>query len=95
MHPLSSGPWTIFAPTDEALEAIPAVALEQILYQDGFLRRLVSYHVVPGRSTSRESFKPGLQLPTLHAGYTLALNYYVDGPVAVSIIFMFPKVLLK
>ncbi|XP_042879626.1 uncharacterized protein LOC122258016 isoform X2 [Penaeus japonicus] len=76
------GPWTIFAPTNEAINAIPTEALQEMSDNPAFLRRLISYHLVPGRFTSSASFSPGRQLPTLHAGYTLVLSYYTDGPVA-------------
>ncbi|XP_047500904.1 uncharacterized protein LOC125046925 [Penaeus chinensis] len=76
------GPWTIFAPTNEAIEAIPSEALQEMSDNPAFLRRLISYHLVPGRFTSSGSFSPGRQLPTLHAGYTLVLSYYTDGPVS-------------
>ncbi|ROT77094.1 hypothetical protein C7M84_004256 [Penaeus vannamei] len=79
---LEAGPWTIFAPTNEAIEAIPSEALQEMSDNPAFLRRLISYHLVPGRFTSSGSFSPGRQLPTLHAGYTLVLSYYTDGPVA-------------
>lgn len=81
---IQTGPWTIFAPTNEAIEAIPSEALQEMSDNPAFLRRLISYHLVPGRFTSSGSFSPGRQLPTLHAGYTLVLSYYTDGPVAVS-----------
>ncbi|XP_042216862.1 uncharacterized protein LOC121862611 [Homarus americanus] len=76
------GPWTVFAPSDEAINAIPGYSLQQIVSNTRFLRRLVSYHLAPGKFTSSGSFSPGVQLPTLHAGHTLVLNYYTEGPVA-------------
>ncbi|XP_063878654.1 uncharacterized protein LOC135110339 isoform X2 [Scylla paramamosain] len=75
------GPWTVFAPSDEALTAIPRDAFRQIVSQGPFLRRLVSYHLAPGR-LSHSSFTPGLRIPTLHAGHSLLLSYYTDGPAA-------------
>nr|XP_053637329.1 uncharacterized protein LOC128692280 [Cherax quadricarinatus] len=76
------GPWTVFAPSNEAINTVPGSALQEIISSRRFLRRLVSYHLAPGRFTSGSSFGPGVHLPTLHAGHTLRLNYYTDGPVA-------------
>ncbi|XP_066981525.1 uncharacterized protein [Macrobrachium rosenbergii] len=76
------GPWTVFAPSNEAIEAIPSKALEEMISHPRFLRRVVSYHVAPGRFSSATAFRPGTHLPTLHSGYTLVLSYYTEGPVA-------------
>nr|XP_045606194.1 uncharacterized protein LOC123763205 [Procambarus clarkii] len=76
------GPWTVFAPSDAAISSIPSSTFQQIVASRRFLRRLVSYHLVPGRFTSGASFRPGVHLPTLHAGHTLRLNYYIEGQLA-------------
>ncbi|XP_064086062.1 LOW QUALITY PROTEIN: uncharacterized protein LOC135201099 [Macrobrachium nipponense] len=76
------GPWTVFAPSNEAIEAIPRKALEEMIARPRFLRRVVSYHVAPGRFPSATAFRPGTHLPTLHSGYTLVLSYYTEGPLA-------------
>ncbi|XP_068200239.1 uncharacterized protein [Palaemon carinicauda] len=81
------GPWTVFAPSNEAVETIPLKALEEMVAHPRFLRRVVSYHVVPGRFLSATEFRPDAHLPTLHAGHTLVLSYYTEGPLAVSTAF--------
>ncbi len=44
------GPYTIFAPTDDAFEALPEGAIEQLLLPENkdVLIQILSYHVVPG-----------------------------------------------
>lgn len=44
------GPFTVFAPTDEAFAALPDGVLERLLQPEnkGRLRALLAYHVVPG-----------------------------------------------
>ena len=44
------GPYTIFAPTDDAFEALPEGAVEQLLLPENkdVLIQILSYHVVPG-----------------------------------------------
>ncbi len=46
-----TGPFTVFAPTDEAFAALPAGTVENLLKPENKakLRRLLTYHVVPGR----------------------------------------------
>lgn len=43
------GPFTVFAPTDEAFARIPAADLEAILADREKLTAILTYHVVPGR----------------------------------------------
>lgn len=50
------GPFTVFAPTDEAFAKLPAGALENLLKPENreTLRRVLTYHVVPGRVTAAQ-----------------------------------------
>jgi uncharacterized surface protein with fasciclin (FAS1) repeats len=45
------GPFTVFAPTDEAFARLPAGTLESLLKPENKakLQRVLSYHVVPGK----------------------------------------------
>lgn len=44
------GPFTVFAPTDEAFAALPAGTLEQLLaHPQDQLSKILLYHVVPGK----------------------------------------------
>lgn len=44
-----AGPFTVFAPTDEAFAALPAGTLEALLADREKLTAILTYHVVPGR----------------------------------------------
>lgn len=48
------GPYTVFAPSDEAFAALPPETLEQLLLPENQdqLRQILSYHVVPAALTS-------------------------------------------
>ena len=48
------GPYTVFAPTNEAFAALPEGAVELLLRPENqeLLRQVLTYHVVPGRVTS-------------------------------------------
>ena len=43
------GPFTVFAPTDEAFAKIPKAQLDALLKDKAALTRVLTYHVVPGK----------------------------------------------
>ena len=51
-----TGPFTVFAPTDQAFAALPAGTLEELLKPENKARLadLLKYHVAPGRILSSE-----------------------------------------
>jgi len=53
------GPFTVFAPTDEAFRKLPPGTLEVLLKPENKeqLRSILTYHVVPDRVTSAEVIK--------------------------------------
>ncbi len=50
------GPFTVFAPTDEAFAALPAGTIETLLMPEnkGLLQKILTYHVVSGNVTSSD-----------------------------------------
>jgi uncharacterized surface protein with fasciclin (FAS1) repeats len=50
------GPFTVFAPTDEAFRALPVGTVERLLRPENRaeLTRILTYHVVPGRVTAAD-----------------------------------------
>ena len=46
------GPYTVFAPTDEAFRELPEGALQELLADEGHLTEVLKMHVVPGRVSS-------------------------------------------
>ncbi len=48
------GPFTVFAPTDEAFAKIPAADLEAILADTDLLTSILTYHVVAGKVMSSD-----------------------------------------
>jgi uncharacterized surface protein with fasciclin (FAS1) repeats len=47
-----TGPFTVFAPSDEAFKAVPADALAKLGADKEALRAVLTFHVVPGKLTS-------------------------------------------
>ena len=52
------GPFTVFAPTDEAFAKLPAGTLESLLKDKQKLAAILTYHVVPGQVMAAQ-VKPG------------------------------------
>jgi transforming growth factor-beta-induced protein len=48
----SEGPFTVFAPTDEAFAALPAGTVEGLLEDPEALKQILLYHVVQGKVTA-------------------------------------------
>ena len=60
------GPFTVFAPTDEAFAKLPPGTLDELLKPENKdkLRKILTYHVVSGRVTAKDARK-------LHAAKTV------------------------
>jgi uncharacterized surface protein with fasciclin (FAS1) repeats len=69
-----AGPFTVFAPTDEAFGKLPAEALNDLLKPENKarLRRILTYHVVPGRVSAAEVVK--LRSAKAVSGDTIAIE---------------------
>ena len=54
-----TGPFTVFAPTDEAFARLPQATLDDLLKPENKarLRRILTYHVVAGRVTAADVLK--------------------------------------
>jgi uncharacterized surface protein with fasciclin (FAS1) repeats len=74
------GPYTVFAPTDEAFAKLPAGALDSLLNDKAKLAAVLKYHVVPGKVMAAQ-VKPGA-VKTLQ-GQALAISTK-DGSVMVD-----------
>jgi uncharacterized surface protein with fasciclin (FAS1) repeats len=51
------GPFTVFAPTDEAFAKLPAGALDGLLKDKAKLASVLTYHVVPGKVMAADAAK--------------------------------------
>ena len=74
------GPFTVFAPTDEAFAKIPKDQLDALLKDKAKLRAVLTYHVVSGKVMAKD-VKPGM-VPTVQGqSLTIAVtggNVMVD-----------------
>lgn len=49
-----SAAYTLFAPTNDAFKALPAKAMNELTRDPARLKDVLSYHVVPGRTTAAD-----------------------------------------
>ena len=75
------GPFTVFAPTDEAFAAIPAADLEALLADKEKLTAVLTYHVVPGKVMAADVV--GLDSATTVQGSDVDIEV-VDGGVTID-----------
>jgi uncharacterized surface protein with fasciclin (FAS1) repeats len=71
----TEGPFTVFAPTDEAFAALPAGTVDNLLKPENktTLQNILKYHVVSGKNPF-QAFVDGKTLTTLN-GQSVTLNY--------------------
>ena len=50
----AAGPFTLFAPSDDAFKAVPAQTLAALAADPALLKSVLSFHVLPGRSTATD-----------------------------------------
>ena len=50
----AKGPFTVFAPTDEAFKKLPTGAYDELLKDVGKLKAILNYHVVPGHVMAKD-----------------------------------------
>ena len=49
-----AGPFTVFAPTDEAFAKIPKETLDKVMADKDMLVKVLTYHVVPGKVMAKD-----------------------------------------
>jgi uncharacterized surface protein with fasciclin (FAS1) repeats len=77
------GPFTVFAPTDEAFARLPAGVLEGLLEDPERLAAVLTYHVVPGRVMAEDVIRSGGARPATVQGERLTIAVR-NGKVAVD-----------
>ena len=79
------GPFTVFAPTDEAFAALPDGTLDTLLADPtGDLASILTYHVVPGEvMAAAVADMDGQEVATVN-GATFTVNVGDDGAVSIT-----------
>jgi uncharacterized surface protein with fasciclin (FAS1) repeats len=77
------GPYTVFAPTDDAFAAVPKETLDALLADPkGALTDVLTYHVVPGKVMSTD-LSDGMMVDTVN-GAQLKVTVKDDGTVMIN-----------
>jgi transforming growth factor-beta-induced protein len=77
------GPFTVFAPNNEAFAAIPPADLDDILADPVWLTEILLYHVVPGESLSAADLAAAGSVVTAQ-GDELTITTEPDGSLSIN-----------
>lgn len=98
------GPYTVFAPTDEAFKAVPAKTLESLAKDKEQLKAVLMYHVVPGKvvaadiKSGKTRTAQGTDVTVAKAGGFVtveeALVTQADVPASNGVVHVIDRVLL-
>jgi uncharacterized surface protein with fasciclin (FAS1) repeats len=84
-----TGPFTVFAPTDDAFAALPAGALDELLADPtGALTDVLSFHVVPEAALTTAEFADGEKGATLLEDESVVVWIGSDGDFYVESILI-------
>lgn len=50
----AAGPYTVFAPSDDAFKAVPAKTMAELAADKALLKSVLSYHLLPGKVSAAE-----------------------------------------
>ena len=50
----TGGPFTVFAPTDDAFKAVPASTMDDLAKHPEKLKDVLTYHVIPGKTMAAD-----------------------------------------
>lgn len=79
------GPFTVFAPTDDAFAALPAGTLDDLLADpSGDLKDILLYHVVPDEKLMKDDLAAGGKFASALEGESLVTYTGNDGNVYVN-----------
>jgi uncharacterized surface protein with fasciclin (FAS1) repeats len=98
------GPYTVFAPSDEAFKNLPPATLQALSQDKDKLKAVLSYHVLPGRvtvadaTTGKAKTLEGGELALAKAGSFLtvedALVTEADVPASNGVVHVIDRVLM-
>ena len=99
-----TGPFTVFAPTNDAFKAVPAKTLDALAKDPALLKSVLSYHVLAGKVTSADvkngpaKTVQGANVALAKAGTFVTIDEAVvttaDVPVSNGVVHVIDRVLL-
>lgn len=98
------GPYTVFAPSDEAFKAVPAKTMSELAADKDKLRAVLTYHVLPGKVASaavkdgKAKTINGADVTLSHAGAFVTVEEAVvtqaDVPASNGVVHVVDRVLI-
>ncbi len=99
-----SGPFTVFAPTDDAFKTVPAKTMAELAGNKDLLKSVLSYHVLPGQMMAADAkvgerkTVQGASVAVASAGSTLTVEDAVvlqaDVPATNGVVHVIDRVLM-
>ena len=90
----AEGPFTVFAPTNDAIAAVPIETLDAVWADPDLLTAVLTYHVIAGESLTSADLTDGQVLTTLQ-GQTLTIGKSGDTVTVNGIEVLIPDVPAK
>lgn len=87
MESSSTGPFTLFAPTDKGFDALPADVLDKLSKDKALLKKVLSYYVVSGKILAKD-LKNNELLDSLDNPEKLRINIYGQVSFSLSNIYL-------
>lgn len=87
MESSSTGPFTLFAPTDKGFDALPADVLDKLSKDKALLKKVLSYHVVSGKLLAKD-LKNNELLDSLDNPEKVRINIYGQVSFSLSKIYL-------
>lgn len=87
MESSSTGPFTLFAPTDKGFDALPADVLDKLSKDKALLKKVLSYHVVSGKILAKD-LKNNELLDSYDNPEKLRINIYGQVSFSLSNIYL-------
>ena len=78
------GPFTVFAPTDDAFQKLPPGTVENLLQNTKQLAQVLTYHVVSGRVAAADIAAQHLRMAKTVEGEELSIDTSVPGKVMID-----------
>ena len=98
------GPFTLFAPTDEAFKVVPSATMQALATDKALLQSVLSYHLVPGKLPAADAKVGGLKtvqganMAVARSGGTLTVEDAVvqetDVPASNGVVHIVDRVLM-
>ncbi|XP_061185107.1 periostin-like [Saccostrea echinata] len=76
----TQGPFTIFAPTDDAFAKVPSDVMSKLSHDKDLLTKVIKYHVTAG-SQLMKNFRNDIEIGSWANGYKIRINVYQNGQV--------------